>query len=317
MSAKSNPTDEFEELSRLLDEMNIGNQPVCDDEEITQLLAVATLLKETGTPISPPQHILNQTVDRALAGMQSSQPLNKNFRNWLFSGALGTAASVILVLGLSVFPLWQRQVPVPVLPPLIPTITSEQPYPSLPKPTIEQAPVISEQVPFELSQTVDIVPATVAQPPISDLREPALPITPVPPIELPKPQSTSKNPPLQAEKRLRLDDSKSAHIATNSFLTEYAPPSPTLVALSLPNKKPDLIIADKENGTLIQVYDKGTPQEIKITQRPKGAVLPEKAEHKSSRINQIEVILFDQEVTIEGQQSKQNLVKIADSLQAQ
>lgn len=322
MSAKSNPTDELEELSRLLDEMNIGHQPICNNKETAELLAIAALLKETGGQVNPPQHLLTQTVDRALTGIHSGK--SKKFKTWLFSGALGTAASVILVLGLNLLPSWQQQVP--VVPPL--PAASQQQYTSQPKPKTEQPPTVSQAAPSELPKLADTIAAAVKQAPASEpeLQKQPLPAAPVPPAEVSKPQNTVKKSLILAEEMPRLGHSKSAYTPADSFLPEYSSPSPALTPLSLPNKTPDLIVADRENGILRQVYCKGTPQEITITQRLRPTetgtvqskfqvpVIMEAVEDKTSLINQIKVILFDQEITIEGRQSKQKLKQIAESL---
>jgi len=302
MPAKFNPPDQLEELSWFLDEMNVNHQPPCDDKEIAELLTVAFLLKDTDCQVLPPQHLLDQTVDRALAGIYSGK--SKKIKKWFFSGVLGTAASVILALGLNLLPSWQEQIP------LIPQIasTAQQQDTSQSKPIIEPPSTVFQTTPYELPKPEVIVPATVKQSPTREKRD--LPAPPLPLTEVAGPQNTLKKSLIIEEKAPRLlDQAKSA----------YTP-------LSLPNKTPDLIVTDKENAMLRQTYYKGTSQEITITQnlhpslnhtiqsKSKTSLTTETVKDKSNLINRVKVILFGQEIIIEGRQSKEELEKIAESL---
>ena len=86
------------------------------------------------------------------------------------------------------------------------------------------------------------------------------------------------------------------------------------------------MITDRENGSLRQVYYKGTPQELTITQRlhpqntgtiqptTKAPALPENLDEQSNPINTVQITIADQEVTLEGRQPREELMKLAQSL---
>lgn len=317
MSAKFNPPDQLEELSWLLDELNVNHQPLCDDKEMEELLAVATILKDTDIHILPPQHLLDQTVDRALAGIHAGK--SKKINTWFFSGILGTVASILLVVGLNVLPSWQQEAPVAPQ-----TFTTSQPQDNTPSESmIPSPPVVSQVTPSEQNPQTT-VPAALKQALLSEGEQPHPPIpeAPIPPAKVLKSANVIKKSPPLEEKTRHLDQAKSAYIPAASFGVDSSSPSP----LSLPNKTPDLIVADKKNASLRQVYNKDTPQEIIITQKLhptldsnvqsklNTTVLMETAPDKSTPINTIKFMLWGQEVIIEGHQSKLELEKIAESL---
>ena len=63
---------------------------------------VAALLRQADLPVAPPAHLVNATVEQVLA--EQPQPRKKQ-RTWLYSGLLGAAASVVLVIGLRLTPV--------------------------------------------------------------------------------------------------------------------------------------------------------------------------------------------------------------------
>ena len=104
---------------------------------------------------------------------------------------------------------------------------------------------------------------------------------------------------------------------------------PALIALRPPDRYPDSIIKDSSAGTLRQVFYSGTPRELIITQRLKTQadsdtakrsrphVLRETDTNSSKglyNLNRVVVILHEQEVTLEGQQTTQELTELAKTL---
>lgn len=307
MSDNEKKHDDLEELSLLLDEINAGRKPECEDHELAELLAVAELIKNTSGPVCPPQHILDQTVNRALAGIEAGKP--KPSRSWWFSGTLGTAAAVLLVIGLNMLPSWKERVP--ALPPP-PIVSQQKDAPQAKVPTVER-PAAPQPVPPATA------PAANEQAPVSEEKTNPT-VAQVPPTDPPKPQVPKEKSIIAAEMP-RTNQSKSAYI-----LEAAKPPAPALAPLKLPGRTPDLVVTDRENGVLRQLFNKGTPQEIKITQRLQPAdegniqaksqnpSVAKAADSDQEPVNSVKVMIAGQEVTIEGRLSRQALLKLAESL---
>jgi hypothetical protein len=92
--------------------------------------------------------------------------------------------------------------------------------------------------------------------------------------------------------------------------------TPDLTPLIIPGETPDLAVTDKDKGILVQVYFKGTPDELTITQRPSSNASLEKPQQLSSGndINIVRVTIQGQEVAIRGRHSQEELYKLAESL---
>ena len=308
MSDNAKKPDNLDELSILLDELNAGRTPDCADNETAELLAMAAWAKSANLPVRPPQHILDETVNRALAGLEAGQP--KRTGSWWYSGALGTAAAVLLVIGLQMLPSWKEQAP------------------AMPAPTIAEKPAdiprtsaVSEQPPA----SPPVTPAETAPGVKQNASAPSL--TPPSPSQAPVPETPAPAPVkervLLAEEAPRTSQAKASYIAE-----EAKPPSPdpALTPLKLPGKTPDLVVIDKAKGMLRQIYDKGTPQEIIIVQRLRPtdtasaapAKLPSPSAAKAiagaTGTTVVQVTIGDQEITVEGRRSRQELLLLAESL---
>jgi outer membrane biosynthesis protein TonB len=315
MSKATNLPAETEELSRLLDEMNCRQQPRSENPETMELLAVAELLKKTGLPANPPQQIINQTVNQIIAATDNRK--TKHRSAWLYSGVLGTAAAVLLVIGLNISTLWSPQEPTAALPPLSSPLLQE-PAPEIPAKSQPQEPPASEAPAKTTPQTGAASPTAPAEKPaVTEKAAPAPSQSPAaigksePPIAM-RALVTQDQPP--AEKQQAPISSKKSSIS--------------LTQLFLPDKKPDTVITDNENGTIRQIYAVGTPQEFTITQQAltagdKNAVSKDssvsvaktdKTSEKADNHNKVTIRLYDQEITIEGPQPKQELLDLVQSL---
>jgi hypothetical protein len=307
VSDKVKKHDDFEELSLLLDEMNAGRKPECEDRELAELLAVAELVKNTSGPICPPPHILDQTVNRILEGIEAEKP--KPSRSWLFSGTLGTAAAVLLVIGLNMLPSWKEQVPVAPPPPVV----SQQ------KEALQAKAVADEQPTAPQAAPGDTTPAPKQQPPVTEQKT-STTVASVLPSDPPKPQ-VPRDKSVITEERSRTSQAKSIYIPSAA-----KPPTPALPPLKLPGRMPDLVVTDTENGVLRQVFDKGTPQEITITQRLQPAdevgtqatsqspSVSKAAGSNQEPITTVKITISGQEVTVEGRLPRQELLRLAGSL---
>ena len=298
--------DNLDELSMLLDELNAGRTPECADSETAELLAMAEWAKSADLPVRPPQHILDETVNRAFAGLEAGQP--KRTGSWWYSGALGTAAAV-LIIGLQMLPSWREQVP------------------AIPAPVVAEKPAdtprtsaVSEQSPT----SPQVTPAETA--PAVKQNAPSPPPTPLAASQAPAPETPTpvpaKEPARLAEEAPRTSQAKAAYITE-----EAKPPGPvpSLTPLKLPGKTPDLVVIDRTKGLLRQIYDKGTPQEIIIVQRLQQrdtastpANLPSNGVSKAMTFTPdttvVQVTIGDQEITVEGRRSRQELLQLAESL---
>ena len=299
----------MEDLSQLLDEMNMGQYPKSIDEETADLLYVASLIKKADLPIEPPPHILEQTVAKVVASLPpSTTPKN---RKWLYSSALGTAASILLLFGLHLMPSWSEAPSIMPPSPLTETASAIQEPPNE-----KQKSISSQTAPQELPE-----PAKTIAPPskIEEKIPPKKAIETTPP---PSSLNPDKAPPIIKEESNMIHQSKSAHKLKMLPLMEETPPSP----LSLPGKVADAIVIDEKSNTVRQIFYKDTPEQIIIIQRPLTnettidtsqtfvrTDAAQKAETATAR-NKITINIYDQEVTLEGYQSEQELITIGKTL---
>lgn len=304
MSDNTKNPDNLDELSNLLDELNAGVTPECADSETAELLAVAEWAKSADLPVRPPQHILDETVNRALAGLEAGRPQRTG--SWWYSGALGTAAAV-LIIGLQMLPSWKEQAP------------------AIPAPTVAERPADIPRTSAVSEPSAPPPMATAEIAPAAKQNAPASPPTPPSPSQAPETPAPApvKERVLLAEEAPRTSQAKASYIAE-----EAKPPSPdpALTPLKLPGKTPDLVVIDKAKGMLRQIYDKGTPQEIIIVQRLRPtdtasaapAKLPSPSAAKAiagaTGTTVVQVTIGDQEITVEGRRSRQELLLLAESL---
>jgi len=319
---KSANDNNLDELSRLLDELNAGGQSESTDKETADLLAVAALIKKTNLPPpAPPQHILDETVDLIL----NQVPANSRKRpiNWLYSGALGTAASILLVIGLNTMPWWPKEVP-PT--PIAEKVAEDQ---TLSQNTIvpSQSPITTQHIrlagiPSETNTNTNTNTSSspsAVQPDPSKSQSPAETRAASTPVLQNQP---SEVPAKSIEKQSSVPAPK------------VSVPAPNIIPFSLPGRVPDIVISDSKDGTLRQVYDKGTSQEIIITQstqpeqfksssflRKSSAIAEERQEKSavldaaaSKPLNKVTMIINNEEVTVEGYLSAEELLKLGESL---
>lgn len=341
-------SQEAEILSQLIDELNAGQQPESDNPETAELLAIAALIKNAEPVVRPPQHLLDQTVDKILAE-QSAKPVKqpKKFWSWLNPGVLGAAASLLLVAGLQLYPSWnssevqtvsapanviEKQEPVPLAQP---AATGAGKIPAAAMRQASPATEAQEKTSEALSERPQI--PTALQPvnpslsnngnsgiPTANSAEPAAPETTkkAPVLNEQAPVKAEKAP-IMMEKASVSNKSGSINKAAAFTMDDPADRLP-LPILSLPGQTPDEISSDKKTGTVRQVFWKGTPQEVIITQRrvrleetaaqAAPIIKPEPGEEKTAALNSVTLILHGQEVTVEGRRTEQELTKIAKQL---
>ncbi|MBP2662447.1 MAG: hypothetical protein H6Q71_395 [Firmicutes bacterium] len=325
---------EAEEFSLLLDKLNSGTIPESDNEETAELLAVAALLKKAEISVPPPQHIVDQTVDKIIRAMPARRPSRS--KTWLYSGVVGTAASVLLIISLNFISPWTQK-PSLIPPPVIGTNQVTAPDQNAPseKFNATQQTLVSQAVPDPSAhKQPSVIPSNVSpadESKISSNKE----IASVPPLvtsthtqlpgELPLPSNSAVLDHAMKEQAVTTGDTKPARKWASSPPAKSPKSIPFVqTVLSLPGLVPDSTAINKESGTIVQVYYKGTPQEIIITQRLLNNLsttptsntphqIDENGE-KPGTSNKVTAKIFGQEVSVEGLQTKQDLLKLLQSL---
>jgi len=322
MPKSNHLADDTENLSRLLDEINLGQQPKTTDPETIELLEVATLIKAASTPVKPPQHLIDQTVMLAMESLPPNKV--KRYNKWLYSGALSTAAAILLIIGLHTIPSWQTEtltVPSQVSPEI-----SSVPA-SLPTQSVPSEPTQNKSANTSLEPTTTTTTTTEAKKtaPTYESKSPpapsSLPIYQVPLIsELAQLKLTTEN---SAGDSTPIESTKNA--------PTYKSKSTAIEPLILAGRSPDSIVSDTQKGTVRQIYAKDTPQQIIITQQiPSPPSLSDAKVAESTRmyleksvpplekatktLNKITVIIQNQKVTLESNLSTEELTKLAESL---
>ncbi|HWR38176.1 MAG TPA: hypothetical protein VN611_01635 [Patescibacteria group bacterium] len=337
--------NEAEELSRLLDEINAGRQPDCTDNALSELASIADWIQQNADPVPPPQYLLNQIVDKTLS--ESFTSTQKRRRFWLYSGSLGTVAAVLVVAALNLLPASPEEI---LPPPTSPQTSPASTVPAFVEATTvpdTKAPASAAKAPSAAatSPAQDTAPShLVLPPPASTFPPPELsssaPPTPehrkvmapdvAPGITAAPPRTIQEAPlpSLKANKFLALSENsrRSVALPPDSLTVSTGPAplaveEPTLTPLVLPGQTPDLVVTDPATGQIVQTYFRGTQQEVTIIQQhltttaDKSLPSPSSGSSKdTSSLHQVTITLGNQQITIEGCQSPQELEQLARSL---
>lgn len=175
------------------------------------------------------------------------------------------------------------------------------------------------------------VPAPVAE----EVKPPAIT---VPPPNLTSPPARAETPPSAAKRPTATPQpGKTAPAQTPPEVALVPPKTPVPAAsdtmLALANRKADVVTIDAASKSIRQVYRKGAPDEIIITQAPKrpgimrsmvtpppaaakqAAPVPGKSgEIKPPNRNKVQVTVDNTEVTLEGAASEEELLNLAKTL---
>ncbi len=346
MTETMDKNQDMELLSQLLDELNAGQQPESEDPELAELVAVAAMLKQTGPVVRPPQHLVDQTVDKILADQADAQPKPQK-RSWFWRnpGILGAAASLLLVVGLQLYPSWnspevqtvsapaavveKREVAPPTQPAAdgvekTPVVVSRQPSPApvvqekASETPAERPPVAADPQPLNPSlSNSDNSRNSIANPTGPAAQE----TTKKAPVLKEQAPATNEKTTIFSERAATVNKSGSAFKAAAVMIDDPADRWP-LPILSLPGQIADDLSRDPQTGTVRQVFWKGTPQEVIVTQRmlrqeekaANPSTLTGSIEDKVITVNSVTVIMYNQEVTVEGSRSEQELRQIAKQL---
>lgn len=316
-------SNKTEELSAALDRLNSGQTTQSNDQEISELLEVAALLRNSDLPAKPPAHILSASVEQATAGLNAQQKRRR--MPWVYSGLLGAAAALLVFFGLHGTPEIQDIVQ-QTMPTAVPqsnpsekvapaNTTSSSDAKSDAKSSITVAPPEKPRSgPLQANPAAPNAPAAApavpaAPPAATPAAKPPAPVQPVPAearAERAAPSLKSAIPPVAPKEKATAD---------------------RLVPLKLPGRTPDSITQDSADS-IRQVFNTGTPQELVISQRklPTGqknaAMQSEQAATRDAKYysvgppgpNKLTVTINGQEVTLEGRQSLEELAELAKKL---
>lgn len=305
-------SNKTEELSVALDRLNSGQTTQSNDQEISELLEVAALLRNSDLPAKPPAHILSASVEQATAGLHAQTKRRR--MPWVYSGLLGAAAALLVFFGLHGTPEIQD--------------IAQQTMPA----TVPQANPSEKAAPTNTTSSSDAKADTIIAAPVAPMEKPrsgplqAKPAAPNAPAATPPAKPPAPVQPVPAEAR--------AERAAPSLKSAIPPVAPQekatadrLVPLKLPGRTPDTITQDSADN-IRQVFNTGTPQELVISQRklPTGqknaAVHSEQAATRDTKNysvgppgpNKLTVTINGQEVTLEGRQSLEELAELAKTL---
>ena len=314
-------SNKTEELSAALDRLNSGQTSQSNDQEISELLEVAALLRNSDLPAKPPAHILSASVEQATAGLNAQQKRRR--MPWVYSGLLGAAAALLVFFGLHGTPEIQ-DIAQQTMPASVPqTNPSEKTAPANTTSSSDaksDAKSESSVAPPEKPRSGPLQAKPAAP------NAPAAPPAATPSITPPAAKPPAPVQPVPAEAR--------AERAAPSMKSAIPPAAPkekatadSLVPLKLPGRSPDSITQDSADS-IRQVFNTGTPQELVISQRklPTGqknaAVQSEQAATRDTKNysvgppgpNKLTVTINGQEVTLEGRQSLEELAELAKKL---
>ena len=311
-------SNKTEELSAALDRLNSGQTTQSNDQEISELLEVAALLRNSDLPAKPPAHIFSASVEQATAGL-NAQPKRRRMP-WVYSGLLGAAAALLVFFGLHGTPEIQD--------------IAQQTMPA----SVPQTNPSEKTAPANTTSSSDAKSDAKSEPSVAPTEKPrsgplqAKPAAPnapaAPPAATPSITPPAAKPPVPVQPVPAEARAERAAPSLKSAIPPVAPKEKAtadrLVPLKLPGRSPDTITQDSADS-IRQVFNTGTPQELVISQRklPTGqknaAVQSEQAATRDTKNysvgppgpNKLTVTINGQEVTLEGRQSLEELAELA------
>lgn len=280
-----------EALSAALDELNQGmTLKNTHEEELVELLRTAQLIKAAAAPPAvPPPAVRNYIVEQAAISIARAK--RKKRLTWGVASFVGTAAAAVLLITL-----------LNTLPPTAQEQQLAKSQQSVP------APAVETPQPSSIVET----PANLTVPPAKDKLQ------------------ASTTPDFQ----ITAQPESEAIQEPGTALTVPSPavPSGEGTMLALADRKADIVTIDAISKTIRQVYHQGAPDEIIITQAPKptntlrSVPVPPQVQEKMAipreaitgklppNRNKVTVIIDNNEVTLEGATSQEELLSLAKTL---
>ncbi|WP_027938094.1 anti-sigma factor [Anaeroarcus burkinensis] len=286
-----------EALSAALDRLNAGEEKLQESEDLAGFLETARWVRQS---VEPPPQLLQETLERLEA--QASLPedslpektglLPPRKRSWLYAGALGLAASVLLALQL----LPSSPLPVAVAP--------------------EEAQQAATLVAVAPLRDKDVMAAEPVQESIPKAREEAAVMSAAPILAAaaevagePAPDSgevlMARAEPLVSSRRAKLYEMRAVRLFEG------------LEPVVLPGEAADVVWHDERKTIWRHVYRQDTPQEVAVTQwRPERLQEKEALQRAAAVLGGNRLVLFREErvLVLEGQGGEAELRKIAAAL---
>lgn len=311
------------ELSECLDDCNDGRQFITQDEEIKELVEMANLVKQSYSQKVVPQLLIADFVDN-LAAELKIQKKQQRRTYWLYGGLVGTAAAVLIAAFIQL---------------LLPQSTNNN---------------IAQQFDDSMQTQETVAVADQSSEPIVTQKVNAMIRQPV--------QSGSSGSPVgpigQSVEKKAIDDrpkviAKIIQVSQSpkmdekpdqvAILQQEIPKAMMKISqfagntsiVVLPNQVAQSITVDNKSGTIRQVYNQGTNDEIIITQHlldesmtktqddskhsvvqlvDEPATMKTNNKDNKNSVNSLTVKVDKYYIMIEGKKTKEDLQKIAESL---
>ena len=289
-----------EALSAALDRLNAGEEKLQESEDLAGFLETARWVRQS---VEPPPQLLQETLERLEA--QASLPedslpektglLPPRKRSWLYAGALGLAASVLLALQLlpssplpvAVAPEEAQQAATPVA--LAPLRDKDVMVERKAEPVQESIPKAREEAAVMSAAPILAAAAEVAEQAAPDSGEVLM----------------ARAEPLVSSRRAKLYEMRAVRLFEG------------LEPLVLPGEAADVVWHDGRKTIWRHVYRQDTPQEVAVTQwRPERLQEKEALQRAASVLGGNRLVLFREErvLVLEGQGGEAELRKIAAAL---
>ncbi len=293
-----------EALSTALDRLNAGETERQETKDLAELLETACWVRQN---VEPPPQLLQETLDRleAQALLPESTVSEKSGlttskrRNWLYAGALGVAASVLLALQLL------PSSPLPVAPEEEPRLAMRS----------ETAPIVQKEEPSKtVVKEIKEESARLALPPIlaaaaevvaeADYKNEEAAVA-----RLGQRQGAAG----RNESAAKTEKTAELYMLRTVQLAEEE-----TMPLVLPGEAADLVWHDRRKTIWRHVYRRDTPQEVAVTQwrRPEQFQEKEALQRAAAVLggNRLVLVREGRVLVLEGRGGEAELRKVAEAL---
>ena len=297
-----------EALSAALDRLNAGKSERKEPEELADLLETACWVRQSAEP--PPQ-LFQETLDRLEAQALLPEPAAPEKsgvtmpkrRNWLYAGALGVAASVLLALQL----LPSSPSPVAVAPEEAPRLAMRS----------ETAPLVQKEEPSQM-----VVKEVKEEPPMRGELPPILAAAAEVVVEAEYKNGDTTVAGLgqrqgAAERNELAAAAKMEKTAELYMLRTVQLAEEETVPLVLPGEAADLVWHDKQKTIWRHVYRQDTPQEVAVTQWRPNQLQEKQALQRAAAVLGVNRLVLSREgrvLVLEGRGGERELGKVAETL---
>lgn len=282
-----------EALSAAIDALNRGMAPdESQDDELTELLHAARLVKQASTVTAPPPAVLDHLVDQAATTIAREK--RKRSLAWGFASVTSAVAAVVLVVLLQVMP----------------PVTPEQQLARTMPPAAETEP--------PPAPSITQPPPDLITPP-AETRTPALPAVPEPPAG--QPEAAEVAPAADEPPQVALMPPQSPVPAASGTMLALAERKADLVTIDAVTKTIRQVYHQGSPAEIIITQGPKTQRSLRTAPRPPemqmkmAAPVPnESVEIKPPGRNKVTVTIGNIEVTLEGAATEAELLSLAKTL---